>query len=220
MAYISGFRGVFVAATCATVVGCSSVEPVKYSGIDSTNYLRSNTSSDADHVPFRYNIERNWQTYKKVVIDPVVVYGKPDGQFDGVSEADKQELAKYMQETFEKKLGTRFERVNDVASATLRVTLTLTGVQTTTPFLGQFTHFDLAGTLYNGVQATRGGKAMFGGSVSYAVEIRDAATNELLYAEVTKQYPNAMNLGAAFGALGAAKTGIDKGADALVVHLN
>ncbi|WP_321800152.1 DUF3313 family protein [Burkholderia sp. BCC1988] len=46
-----------------------------------------------------------------------------------------------------------------------------------------------------------------------------ADSPRLLTAYVTKQYPNAMNLPAAFGSLSAAKTGIDKGADALVSQL-
>jgi len=51
------------------------------------------------------------------------------------------------------------------------------------------------------------------GSVSYAVEIYDAGTNRLLGAYVSKQYPNAMNVKASIGGLGAAKAGIRKGAE-------
>jgi hypothetical protein len=58
------------------------------------------------------------------------------------------------------------------------------------------------------------------GSVNYAVEIYDAASNCLLSAYVTKQYPNAMNAGATFSALKGSKVGIDKGADALLAELN
>jgi hypothetical protein len=74
--------------------------------------------------------------------------------------------------------------------------------------------------LCNGVQSIRGGQGAFSGSVSYAVEVYDGASGQLLKAYVSKQYPNAMNLPAAFGSLGAAKTGLDKGADALVAQLH
>ena len=56
---------------------------------------------------------------------------------------------------------------------------------------------------------------MMMGSVSYAVEIYDSASDQLLEAFVAKQYPGAYNIGATFGSLGAAHTGIDKGAEAL-----
>jgi Protein of unknown function (DUF3313) len=55
--------------------------------------------------------------------------------------------------------------------------------------------------------------------VTYSVEVFDGTSGRLLKAYVSKQYPNAMNLPAAFGSLGAAKTGLDKGADALVEQL-
>ena len=53
------------------------------------------------------------------------------------------------------------------------------------------------------------------GLVIYSVEIYDALSRQLLSAYITKQYPNAMNVGASVGALKAARVGIDKGADAL-----
>jgi hypothetical protein len=219
MMKIAAWRPALTLALGIALTGCASVEPVKYSGIDSSNYLHSNTGADADRVPYRYVVQNNWAPYRKIIIDPVVIYHGADNQFGDMSEADKTELATYMQTTFAKKLSPRFALATQPAPDTLHMTLTITGAKGTTPFLGQFTHFDIGGNVYNAVQAARGGKAMFGGSVTYAVEIRNAA-NELLYADVTEQYPNAMNLGAAFGSLSAAKTGIDKGADALVTRFN
>jgi hypothetical protein len=58
------------------------------------------------------------------------------------------------------------------------------------------------------------------GPVSYAVEIYDASTNQLLSAYVAKQYPNAMNIAATFGSLSASKTGIKKGAQDLLARLD
>ena len=82
------------------------------------------------------------------------------------------------------------------------------------------TKFDLAGGPYNVVQSIRGKEGAFSGSVSYAVEIYDASNNRLLSAYVSKQYPNAMNVKASIGGLGAAKAGIRKGAEDLVARLN
>jgi uncharacterized protein DUF3313 len=58
------------------------------------------------------------------------------------------------------------------------------------------------------------------GSVIYSVEIYDVLSRQLLSMYITKQYPNAMNVGASLGALKAARVGIDKGADALVDQLS
>lgn len=55
--------------------------------------------------------------------------------------------------------------------------------------------------------------------MSYAVEIYDAPSNQLLKAYIAKQYPNSLNIGATWGALSAAETGLDKGAEQLQAQL-
>jgi hypothetical protein len=101
----------------------------------------------------------------------------------------------------------------------MRLRLTLTGAQTKTALVSPLSRFDIAGGIYNGVQAVRGGQGLLTGSVSYAVEMFDAATAKPLSAYITKQYPGPYNLGATMGALSAAEVGIDKGAGALAEHL-
>jgi uncharacterized lipoprotein YmbA len=213
-------RLLVIAIACAALVGCSSVQPVAYSGIDSSSYLQPNSQRDAARIPYRYATLADWRRYRKLIIDPVIVYRGPDNQFGTMHDADKTTLASYMQTTFAQKLGKHFELSNTAAPDTLRLKLTLTGAETSTAVLSTVSRFDIAGGLYNGVQAIRGGNGAFTGSVTYAVEIYDASTNRLLHAYVSKQYPNAMNIGATFGSLSAAKTGIDKGADALAAQLN
>lgn len=207
-----------IAAFCTALIGCSSVQPVAYSGIASAPYLKPNTQNDSGRVPYRFAPQTEWQKYTKLIIDPVAVYQGADNQFGDMSGEDKAALASYMQTKFAEKLQTRFQLANEAAPNTLRLKLILTGAKTNTPVLSTFTHFDIGGNLYNGVQAARGKEGAFSGSVIYAVEIYDASTNRLLSAYVTKQYPNAFNLGASFGSLGASKTGIEKGADALVAQ--
>ncbi|WP_341316459.1 DUF3313 domain-containing protein [Paraburkholderia sp. IMGN_8] len=207
-----------IAAFCTALIGCSSVQPVAYSGIASAPYLKPNTQNDSGRVPYRFAPQTEWQKYTKLIIDPVTVYQGADNQFGDMSGEDKAALASYMQTKFAEKLQTRFQLANEAAPNTLRLKLILTGAKTNTPVLSTFTHFDIGGNLYNGVQAARGKEGAFSGSVIYAVEIYDASTNRLLSAYVTKQYPNAFNLGASFGSLGASKTGIEKGADALVAQ--
>lgn len=209
----------FSGVTVLTLAACAGVQPVAYSGIASAPQLTQNRGVDAEKVPYLYSARVDWSQYRRVIVDPVVVYVGQDDQFGDLKTEDRTALADYMGKVFAEKLTKRFQIVSKSASGTLRVRLTLTGAEKTTAVVGQAMHFDIAGNLYNGVQAIRGGKGAFSGSVSYAVEIYDSAGGQLLTAYVTKQYPNAMNLPAAFGSLSAARTGIDKGADALVVQL-
>ncbi|MGH8779685.1 DUF3313 domain-containing protein [Paraburkholderia sp.] len=220
MVNVNGARRVLIGAACIALAGCAGVQPVAYSGIDSSSYLKTNTHDTSGRIPYRYSTQVDWRSYTKVIVDPVTVYRGADGQFGDLRDTDKTALADYMKRTFVDKLGKRFVVSSEASPNTMRVKLTLTGAETTTPFLGPVSRFDIAGGLYNGVQAIRGGKGSFTGSITYAVEVFDASTGRLLDAYVTKQYPNAMNIGAAFGSLGAAKTGIDKGADAFLAGLN
>ena len=211
-------RLLLAAAVCVALASCASVKPVPYTGIASSSYMSPNPHSS--RVPYRYDTPVSWRSYRKIIIEPVAVYHGVDSQFGNMSEENKDALASYMQSKFAEKLGTRFELVNEPGPGTLQVKLTLPGATPTTPVLGTFTKFDIGGGMYNGVQAIRGKEGAMNGSVIYSVEIYDALSRQLLSAYITKQYPNAMNVGASFGALKAARVGIDKGADALVEQLS
>jgi len=207
-------------AAVLALAGCASVQPVAYTGLSSSSQLKQNRDDDSRKVPFKYGSPVVWSRYTDVTLDPVSVYQGNDNQFGDIEAADKAALADYMQKTFSEKLEKRFTVASQTGPNTLRIKLTLTGAEKTKPLVGQFMHFDLAGNLYNGVQAVRGGQGAFSGSVSYAVEVYDSSNGKLLKAYVSKQYPNAMNLPAAFGSLSAARTGLDKGADDLVDQLH
>lgn len=206
-------------ALATTVLGCASVKPVPYNELASAPSLTPNQGDDAATIAYRYAPPVNWRAYDKLIIDPVAIYRAPDNQFGDLPESDKASLAAFMQEQFTQKLAPRFQITTVAGPKTLRLKLTLTGVVKTTPVLGTLSRFDLMGGLYNGVQSIRGGEGTFTGAVIYAAEFYDAGTSQLLAASIIKQYPNALNIGASFGALGAARTGIEKGAEKMAEQL-
>jgi hypothetical protein len=198
------------------LTSCTTADPTAYAELASAQHLTADPSDRSGRVPYRYNRGTDWKQYDKVIIDPVTIYRGQDNQFVKISEQDKASLASYMQSQFTEKLRGRFSVVNSPAPGTLRIHLTLTGAKTTTAVLGPLSHLDVGGGVYNAVQAVRDKEGSMTGSVAYAVEIYDAMSNSLLSAYVAKQFPNAMNIGASFGALKASQVAIDKGADALV----
>ncbi|SFI34173.1 Protein of unknown function [Collimonas sp. OK307] len=208
-----------IAAFCMALAACGTTQPNSYSGISSSSKLMPNQNNDTGRVPYSYSTSANWKKYNAIIIDPVVVYRGPDQQFGDMSEKDKTALASYMQTQFAEKLTTRFTLSRDQAPNTLRLKLTLTGAETNTPVLATLSRFDIAGGIYNGVQNARNREGTLTGSVIYAVEVYDAASDRLLSAFITKQYPRPWNLGASMGSLAASKAGIEKGADALVEQL-
>jgi hypothetical protein len=212
-------RGLGTLALCAIATGCATVTPVPYSEMASSAYMAPDTTDPSGRVPYRYSAAVDWRTYNKVILEPVAIYRGKDHQFGDMSDKDRATLAAHMQTRFTEKLRSRFTLVNTRGPNTLRVRLTLTGAVTNTPVLGTLSRFDLAGAVYNGVQAARDGEGMMTGSVIYGVEIFDASTSRLLSAYVTKQYPGAYDIKACVGALAAATAGVDKGADAFMAQL-
>jgi hypothetical protein len=212
-------RGLGAVTLCVVAGGCASVTPVAYSEMPSSAYMVPDTSDASGRVPYRYATQVDWRTYNKVILDPVAIYRGSDHQFGNMSEKDKATLAAYLQTRFADKLRGRFAIVNTRGPDTFRVRLTLTGAVANTPVLGTLSRFDLAGAVYNGVQAARDGEGTMTGSVIYGVEMFDSSTSRLLGAYVTKQYPNAYDIKASVGDLTAATAGIDKGADAFVAQL-
>ncbi|WP_082082063.1 DUF3313 domain-containing protein [Pantoea sp. SM3] len=209
-----------VFAAAFTAVGCSSTGPVKYAGIASASRMSPNTSDDSDRIPFRYAAPVDWGKYRSISIEPVEIYSGSDAQFNELSVDDRRQLADYMHKKFEEVLAEKFNTHPPAGTVpALKLKLTLTGTDTTPQVIGTFTKFDLAGGPYNIVQSVRGGRGLMSGYVNFAVEVKDAGTNELLLAYVAEQYPNAMNVGATFGSLSAAETGIDKGAEQLLEKL-
>jgi hypothetical protein len=211
----------FVLLGAASVLaGCATTRPVAYQGLESSAKLQPNDQGKHGHEPFVYNTPAvDWHRYTSFILDPVTIYQGPDQQFEKISDDDKSDLANYMQAQFEQKLRQRYSEASVPDTSTLRIKLTLTGAKRSTTFISSFAKVDMGGGPYNAVQAMRGREGAFTGSVSYAVEIYDASTNQLLKAYVDKQYPNAMNMKATFGALSASKTGIQKGADSLLDNL-
>lgn len=201
------------------MAGCAGPRPVAYSGLESAPHLRPTADDDNGRTPYAYSEPVNWRTYYRIIIDPVQVYKGPDAQFGKIPPRGQDYLAHYMQERFTERLSKDFEVVRRPGPNTLRLKLTLTGAHPTPPVIGTFSHFDLAGGPYNAVQGLRGKPGMVSGAVMYAVEIHDAQSGRLLNAQVTKQYPSAMNIGASFGAMKAAEKGIEKGADELAEQI-
>lgn len=212
--------GCAVAVVIFVLGGCGTPDPTRYSGLQSSSQLQPNSRDETGRIPYRYTTQTDWRSYSRIMIEPVEIYRGPDQQFGDMSEADKQALAAYMKFKFAERLQPAFAVADSPSPSTLRLKLTLTGAATNSAVLSTVTKFDLAGGLYNGVQAVRGGEGMMGGAVIYAVELYDSTSGQLLESYITKQFPNAMNVGASIGSLAAAKKGIEKGAEALAAELN
>jgi hypothetical protein len=202
------------------LAGCAGSAPVAYTGIDSAALLQKDPCGD-NHVKFTYTApDVDLAHYTRVIVEPVAVYDGPDQQFGSLSVADRMRVADYMRDEFAAAAAKRFKPADASGADTLRLKVTLTGVETNVPVLSTVTKLAPAPTLLNLIQTSRGKEGTFAGSVSFEVQAYDSTTNRLLEAYVSKQYPFAENIATSVGALTATRAGVRNGADALVPELD
>ena len=200
------------------LAGCATTQPVDYQALSVASELQENSGANGAHVRFLFAARtRDWGYYDRFMLDPVEIYRGADQQFGKIQETQKKDLAAYMQVKFSEALALRYAPATAAGSGVLRVHLVLAGVETSIPVIATATKVLPIGFVVNSVQTARDKQACFTGSVSYAVEIYDAASNRLLGAYIAKQYPAAVNVFASFGTLDAAKAGIRKGAGNLLL---
>jgi len=202
------------------LVGCASPprSAALYRGLASSPQLQP--SDDAEQ-PYRFRRSTaDLHAYSKLIIDPVTIYRGEDSQFAYVSSQDLRAIANYMQQTFAEALAQKYQVVAKPQPGAARVHITLTGLESSVAILSTVSHLPVIGLAVNaGRQISHEGGTYFG-SVSYAVEVTDSKTGALLYAYVTRQSADALDVSASVFTLDAAKAGVRNGAKRLVVDLD
>jgi hypothetical protein len=206
------FRALAIsAALCGAVLsGCASTKPKAYQELASASRLVPNDGGNQ----FEYtNPNADLRHYANLILDPVSIYTGGDSQFGSVTVESRSTIAEYMQQYFSEELGKKVEMVDTTSeTSTARLHLTLTGIETSTPVVSTLSHVVPVGLLVNaGLGASKHG-GTFSGSVSYAAELYDATTGELVYARVSRRTPFALDITSNIGRLDAAKKGVRIGA--------
>lgn len=198
----------------AVLTACASTKPIAYHELPSASHL---VAAHDGNNQFEYtNPNADLRHYINVVLDPVTIYTGDDAQFGSVPAEGRSAIAEFMQQQFTTELGKEVQMVDTTSEpSTARLHLTLTGIETSTPVASTLSHVLPVGLLVNaGLGAAKHGGTFFG-SVSYAAEIYDAATGELVYASVSKRAPSALDITSSIGRLDAAKKGVRVGAQHL-----
>jgi Protein of unknown function (DUF3313) len=198
----------------AVLTGCASTKPNAYQELASASRLAPVRGGNNQ---FEYtNPKADLRHYANLTLEPVTIYTGADSQFGSVPAESRSTIADYMQQQFSTELGKRVQIVETPSEpSTARLHLTLTGIETSTPVVSTLSHVVPVGFLVNaGLGASKHGGTFFG-SVSYAAEIYDAATGELIYASVSRRTPSALDIGSSIGRLDATKKGVRLGAQDL-----
>jgi Protein of unknown function (DUF3313) len=132
--------------------------------------------------------------YRTVIIDPTTVYDGPDAQFEGIDYADRAKYAGIITQELRSEVAKSFPVPPRPQADTLRVKVTILGAQKTRGGIATATRVTPLGFATSAVKSALGKKGTLTGSLLYAVEVKDARTNELLIAAVRRRTPDPLDV--------------------------
>ena len=204
-------RSGWLVAVLLALAGCST-PPRVYQQLASAAELSLHPTSDSEK-PFLYRApDFDPSHYRSVMLDPVVIYSNYDAEFAGVSAEDQRIIADYMDEQFSHMLAKSHGLIAAARPDALRIHVTLTGIEKSTPVLSTLSHVTPSGVAVNGLKSILGVHGTAFGAVTYAIEIADAATDRLLMAYIANESADALDVTASLGYLDAARAGVRRGA--------
>ncbi len=204
------YRYVVVLAATVGLAACAEQKPVVPSNIHSAQVVQPDTSVGGRLSYLRP--DTNFRKYSRVVIEPVQIYSGSDTSWGDTSPEDRRILADYMARRFTPIIDRYFRPTSAPGPSTLRFRLILVGVESNVPGLATVSRIAPGGLVANIAASGTGNPGSFSGSVTYAVEVYDSQSGDLLAAGVNKKFPDALDIASSLSTVGAAKAGIADGA--------
>jgi hypothetical protein len=175
---------VFGVAGCST----SSEQPQSApSALSSSSQLRSDTEIHGAYIYRAPNLDAS--RYRRLLIEPVVVYNGPEANFESFSEDDKRRFAGFVSDEFRAVLTEKLQIATAPAPDVVRVRVTLLGVKGTVGGVATATRILPIGMAVNAVRGVSGAGGSMTGGIELAIEVSDAQTNELLVSAVRQEAP-------------------------------
>jgi hypothetical protein len=140
------------------------------------------------------NPAANFTKYRTVIVEPATVYTGPDAQFDDVDQADRTRYAAMMSDALRNELATSFPAPARPGADTLRVRMSLLGVDKTKGGVATATRVTPLGFGLSAAKSLLGKGGTFTGSVLYAVEAYDGQSGNLLFTAVRRLGPDPLDI--------------------------
>ena len=135
-----------------------------------------------------------FQKYRTVIVDETSVYTGPDSQFEGIDPADRARFANMITQELRPEIAKSFPAPTRAQADTLRLHVTILGAQKTKGGIATATRVTMFGFATSALKSALGKQGSLTGSILYAVELRDARTNELLLAAVRRRTPDPLDI--------------------------
>lgn len=193
-----------VLLTVLLIAGCSTMKTPKSGFLEDYSEFRVDPK---DKSLFWYEKEGvNWKRFRKLMIDPVVVYFHPDARNRAIDPKELKKLTGYFRETVVRELEDEYPIVNAPGPDVLRVRAAITDVIPVKPITNILTVAAI------GIPLDMGGAAI-------EAEFLDSETGERLGAVVDMKLGTPLDING-FTSLGHAKTAFRQWAKELKQALN
>jgi hypothetical protein len=108
------------------------------------------------------------------MIAPVSIYGGADTDWGNTSDADRTEIANYLEQAYTKAIGQSMHIVHAPGPHTLLLQMQLVGVESNVPVLSTVSRIYPAGLVLNITKQASSTPGTFSGSVTYALMVYDS----------------------------------------------
>jgi hypothetical protein len=171
---------------CETDATTTVGQSVRSSGFLS-DYSMLRRGEEGQAISVYWNEQADFNSYTKILIEPVTIWATPDAELDKVPAEERQELANAFHQVLQDTLSEDFELVQVPGLNTIRLRVALTEAIASNPALDTIsTYVPQARTITAILTLGSDTKAFVGGARAEG-EARDAATGVLLAAGIDRK---------------------------------
>lgn len=180
-----------VFASALILGACASSEQRAGAPADlgSSSQLTSDTASKGAYGYRAPDLDQAALKYRRIMIDPVVVYTGPEAAFGDYTVAERQQFARLIEDEFHKVLGAKYVLATAPAPDVARIQTTLIGVSRTVGGAATVTRVLPVGMAINAVRGVAGAGGSLTGAIEIAVETHDSQSGALLASDVREMAP-------------------------------
>lgn len=153
-----------------------------------------------------YNPAAKWQTYNKVLLEPVTFWGDEGSK---VAPQTQQDLGSYFNTSLQKSFGEKFEVVTAPGPGVMKLQIAVIDAESATPGLRTVSLVIPQARVLSTVGSAAMGKQVFAGTLQVEAKLTDAQTGQLLSAVVARSIGGAAMKAAAQWEWGDAENAMD-----------
>jgi hypothetical protein len=174
----------FILILCLTASGCARTYQARY--VDTSGFLDDYSllkeGEDDDAILSYWKKDVSWPSYKKIIVEPVVVKKTGDSDLNEMTHAENYRLTELLDFRMREALQQNFILVTKPGTDTLRVQYAITDVETSTVLLDMFSSVYPSARTLSALKHLVTGTESFVGKASIEGKITDSTTGDLLMA--------------------------------------